>query len=144
MYAKVTPVFRIQSIRYSRITLNYSEHMLQSMGKSWKMRCFIYSFFILITRRLAGLRAHNTGGMIKKSSHLSNGIPCADGTPSLRWVGPQSWPTCYKILIMWCALLPVCSFVLDVVEWISEFWVLSSAKTERRYMNDNCVFSCGG
>ena len=37
--------------------------------------------------------------------------------------GPGICYTCYKKWIMWCALLPVYSFVLGVAEYISEFWV---------------------
>ena len=40
--------------------------------------------------RVAGLGAHCSGGMIIELSHLGNGISFADGTSSLRWVGPQN------------------------------------------------------
>ena len=41
---------------------------------------------------------------------------------------------------MWCALLPVCSFDLDVTEYIFEFWVLSSSKGAPGVHDHNKLF----
>ena len=47
--------------------------------------------------------------------------------------GPRSDYTCYMKWTMWCALLPF-SFVLDVAEWITEFWVLRNLSDRRQYV----------